>query len=105
MRDGTISRTVSNGLPQGDVLSPTLFNLYTLPLHTINVDDVVLVQFADDFGILVSAKSIPEINTKGQRFLNEFERKAKELNFKINPEKTFPNEQQQANDYGQQSTA
>lgn len=88
MRNEIISRTVSNGLPQGDVLSPTLFNIYTLPLHTIKVEGVVLVQYADDFGILVSAKSIDEINTKGQCFLNDFERIAGDLNFDINPVKT-----------------
>lgn len=88
MRNETISRTVSNGLPQGDVLSPTLFNLYTLPLHDIKEESVILVQYADDFGILVTAKTIEQINVKGQQFLNKFEKTAAELNFKINPEKT-----------------
>lgn len=88
MRNEIISRTVSNGLPQGDVLSPTLFNVYTLPLHDIKVEGVVLVQYADDFGILVAGKNIEEINTKGQQFLNEFEKTAAVLNFKINPAKT-----------------
>ncbi|XP_055634197.1 uncharacterized protein LOC129774479 [Toxorhynchites rutilus septentrionalis] len=88
MRNEIVSRTVSNGLPQGDVLSPTLFNIYTLPLHEVKVEGVALVQYADDFGILVTAKNIEEINTNGQRFLNEFGRIAADLKFKINPAKT-----------------
>lgn len=71
-RDKKISRTISNGLPQGDVLSPTLFNVYTLKLHQIEKDGVVLVQYADDFGILVKARSLDQLNKTAQEYLQEF---------------------------------
>lgn len=88
MRKETVERTVSNGLPQGDVLSPTLFNMYTLRLHNIAIDGVVLVQYADDFGVLVRGKNLEEVSRKAQQFLNRFQEEAEELNLKINPQKT-----------------
>nr|XP_019529549.2 uncharacterized protein LOC109401447 [Aedes albopictus] len=87
-RDKKISRTISNGLPQGDVLSPTLFNVYTLDLHRIEKEGVVLVQYADDFGILVKAKTLDKLNEAAQEFLNEFSEKATFLNLEINAAKT-----------------
>lgn len=88
LREGSVSRVISDGLPQGDVLSPTLFNLYTVGLHTITEDGVELVQFADDFGIIVRAKNTSLLNEKVQEAVNLFSEKAEELNFKINTEKT-----------------
>lgn len=41
-------RVVHQGLPQGSVLSPLLFNLYTLDLHSIGIRCSIL-QYADDF--------------------------------------------------------
>lgn len=87
LRNGSASRIISNGLPQGDVLSPTLFNLYTVGLHS-GEEDVILVQYADDFGIIVRAKSTETLNTKVQNAVNNFVTKAEQLNFKMNPEKT-----------------
>lgn len=87
-REKTLSRTISNGLPQGDVLSPTLFNVYTLKLHEIKKDGVVLVQYADDFGILIKAKTLDQLNDTAQEYLDEFSEMAKFLNFEVNAEKT-----------------
>lgn len=44
-------RTISSGLPQGSVLSPLLFNLYTVDFHQINTQNLKIVQYADDFCI------------------------------------------------------
>lgn len=42
-------RYVSQGIPQGSVLIPMLFNIYTAGLHDIAGDCVSSIQYADDF--------------------------------------------------------
>ncbi|XP_062714290.1 uncharacterized protein LOC134291045 [Aedes albopictus] len=83
-----MTRFVTQGLPQGDVCSPTLFNVYTTVLHTIKVEGVVLVQYADDFAIIIEGGSREQVAARGQIFLNEFKRKTEELNLTMNPQKT-----------------
>lgn len=85
---GTVTRTVNDGLPQGDVMSPTLFNVYTITLHNIQVEGVELVQFADVFSILIEGDSIEMVNHRAQKFVDMLSVKANELNLKINPDKT-----------------
>lgn len=41
-------RRISKGLPQGSVLSPLLFNIYTIDFHALNINTRIL-QYADDF--------------------------------------------------------
>lgn len=84
----TVSRMVSNGLPQGDVMSPTLFNVYTSELHDLTNGEVTLVQFADDFSIIVTGKSVEEVRNKTQEALDMFLEQTQRLNFEINPIKT-----------------
>ncbi|XP_029717331.2 uncharacterized protein LOC115260553 [Aedes albopictus] len=87
VNNDTITRYVSQGLPQGDVLSPTMFNIYTATLHSIE-EEGVLVQYADDFAVIIEGRSIEEVEARGQRFMNKFVEKAKELNFTVNAQKT-----------------
>ncbi|XP_035912511.1 uncharacterized protein LOC118512332 isoform X1 [Anopheles stephensi] len=90
----TIKRRVSNGLPQGDVLSPTLFNIYTSSCHDINMGKIKLLQYADDFVIIETGLTQNAVENSIQRSLNWLTLKLKELNLEINPQKctymTFP---------------
>lgn len=86
--DKLVERSICDGLPQGDVLSPLLFNIYTAQLHDIQIDGVVLVQFADDFMAVVAGNSREQVQFRTQRFLDVFKVKSEKLNLKINENKT-----------------
>lgn len=47
-------RYAYSGIPQGSVLSPVLFNIYTASLHKRFEDKVNIIQFADDICVYVS---------------------------------------------------
>lgn len=50
-------RTVHNGIPQGSILSPILFNIYTRSLHEMWEDSVKVIQYADDICIYTTQKT------------------------------------------------
>lgn len=82
------SKILDNGLPQGDILSPMLFNIYSSVLHQLENDDTKIMQYADDFSILIRDKNVYNLNNKVQEFLNRFIVVAESLNLSINPSKT-----------------
>lgn len=50
----TFCRTVWKGLPQGSVLSPLLFNIYTYDFESCLVGPVSIIQYADDIVLYCS---------------------------------------------------
>lgn len=88
VNDQQLVRYVHEGLPQGDVMSPTLFNLYTAKLHDIHVEGVELVQYVDDFSIIVEGATIDEVNERSNAFMQQLSVYTKELNLGINAQKT-----------------
>ncbi|KAA5550263.1 hypothetical protein F3G54_33470, partial [Pseudomonas aeruginosa] len=52
------SRLVWRGLPQGSVLSPLLYNIYTYDLEGSVGDSASLLQYADDLVIYASDMSV-----------------------------------------------
>ncbi|XP_055585212.1 uncharacterized protein LOC129738057 [Uranotaenia lowii] len=84
---GQVTTKVNNGLPQGDVLSPTLFNIYTAALHEDTEGEFTL-QYADDFFKIVSGTSRQLVIDKAQNAVNKFLDISTRLNLKINKNKT-----------------
>ena len=79
-------RYVFTGLPQGSVLSPILFNLYTADIHTLT--SFKIVQYADDFCIYTQNKNydrgITDIATAFQKTSDW----SRNNGFEISPEKS-----------------
>jgi hypothetical protein len=57
-------QTNTGGLPQGYVLSPTNFILYTTKFHEISSENVMIIQYADDFAILTKGKNTDDAMKK-----------------------------------------
>lgn len=61
--DSSLIRTVWKGLPQGSVLSPLLYNIYTQDLESkFDVNSVSILQYADDVVLYSSDKSVNTIS-------------------------------------------
>lgn len=52
-------RTITMGLPQGSVLSPLLFNIYTMDIHN-TATDATVIQYADDFAVYILSKNFDQ---------------------------------------------
>ena len=80
-------RRVKQGVPQGGVLSPTLFNLYMsrLPLPP---EGIKLITYADDCTLLSSSTNIDEICSKLNSFLPVVHNWFVSNQLEISPEKS-----------------
>ena len=79
---------IKEGVPQGGVLSPTLFNIYLSDIPLPKISSLNLITYADDITI---TSSHPSINTATQNLLpypNEIYTWAHNNNLQINPTKT-----------------
>ena len=71
--------TMRQGLPQGSVLSPLLFLFYINNLAELLPTENVNALFADDVGILATARTIEEAQEKAQNAVDIVVRWSKEL--------------------------
>lgn len=74
------------GVPQGSVLSPTLYNVFSADV--LMVDGVSYAFFADDTGYFVSDSDPKVIKTKLQAAQNHLQEFQRQWRIKINPTKT-----------------
>jgi hypothetical protein len=79
-------REMKAGVPQGSVLSPTLFNLYIN--HATQTCGVHLALFADDTCLYATDRKEGFIVRKLQRGLSSMEAWCERWNIKINEDKT-----------------
>ena len=77
---------ITHGVPQGSVLGPLLFLIYTFDIKFISEDDTF--QFADDTSLLVSGKTEAECIEKSVRLLNKFYDWSSNNKLSINIKKT-----------------
>lgn len=81
-------RLASQGLPQGSILSPILFNVYTADLHGIWDDSVSCIQYADDMCIYAVRDTYAESVRALRHIMYCLKIWTTDNNFTISPEKS-----------------
>ena len=82
------SRTFSQGLPQGSVLSPLLFIIYINNLAKELSDTDTVVMFADDVGILVTRREAKDAEVRAQELVDIVVKWSKKWKLTLNPIKS-----------------
>lgn len=80
-------RFASQGLPQGSVLSPILFNIYTNDIYFEN--NVKIVQYADDFIIYTEGRKLNNVVESLDKSFHDIRQWAIEKSFLISYKKTI----------------
>ena len=77
---------IKSGVPQGSVLGPVLYTIFTSDMPTNN--DVLIATYADDTAILASKQSATEASNVVQRQLDVIQIWLNKWNIKVNAEKS-----------------
>lgn len=80
-------RKVKQGVPQGGVLSPFLFNLYLRDLPT-PPDDIQLISYADDCTILATGTDITRLSNTINQYLESLSHWLREHSLELSPGKS-----------------
>jgi ribonuclease HI len=86
--NGKIKSNCSIGVPQGDPMSPALFNIYTEKLHNINDNNTKVVQYADDFMLIIKHKDGKTLKNLAENKISQFNILMKELKLTLSLSKT-----------------
>lgn len=86
--DGHTMQRLRDGLLQGSVISPVLFNIYTKKLHDLADEDVKIIQFADDFCLAISVGNDNYTDNRIKNKIELFIENCKTLNLNLNSTKT-----------------
>lgn len=81
-------RMINKGLPQGAVLSPLLYAIYTRELGKDLEEGVRILQYADDVAIYITRKNIGLIEEKIERSLETIDKTLLNIGLEIEPSKT-----------------
>jgi retron-type reverse transcriptase len=87
-KEDTWSKNRQAGVPQGSVLSPTLYSIHVYINDTPRTPDVYLGLFADDTCIYATDRKEGYVLRKLQRGLSAIETWCERWNIKINEDKT-----------------
>ena len=74
------------GVPQGAILSPTIFNMVVDEIHSLALDHVEVLSYADDLAVVISHPT--RALELAQRAMDMVSSKCKELGLKISGSKT-----------------
>lgn len=85
---GDIKDQTSSGIPQGDVLSPIIFLLYTTPLFELCVEGSTMLQFADDLCLITWNENVIEATATLQKAISEVMKLIRSLDMDVNPNKS-----------------
>lgn len=82
------TREVNKGLPQGEVLSLTLYNLYTSEISKGIQKDIRILQYADDITLYTTDKDINKCKIKIRKIINQINENLLSIGLDIEPSKT-----------------
>nr|CAI5836562.1 unnamed protein product [Callosobruchus analis] len=80
-------REISMGLPQGLVLSPVLFNIYTMEIHSSDLN-CNLIQYADDLAIYIENKNYNTCKDTLANSISSVTSQLTSLGFCLSPQKS-----------------
>lgn len=82
------TRTVFKGLPQGAVLSPLLYAIYTSDISEGILEDIKIIQFADDIAIYTGRHHRQRNKEKLEEAVNIIATRLEEIELDLQPHKT-----------------